>query len=520
MKQGKGNLGGRLKGEPLESIVEHVYKTWLEHDRQGFPYLNKINKAHVVMLGENSIIQPDVVCKLLEILNEIEEGGLKVLKQDASREGLYYNYEQFIMEKLGAEIGGQIHTGRSRNDIGSTLNRMLLRDEINGLFKDLFFLRTSLLQKAKGNIDTIMPGYTHSQPAQPITFAHYLTAIDGALRRDCERLFSAYSRINKCPMGACALAGTGWSISRERVAELLGFDGLIVNTIDAVASRDHVLEALSICASIETTLSRLSQDLYTWCTYEFSLIEFPDSLGGSSSIMPQKKNPYVLEVTKAKAAHVYGALVSALASMKNTPFTNVIDVSRESLHYFADAIKETKATLKLLGDIIKEIDIDREKALQKCKENFSTVTDLADALVGKCSLSFREAHTIIGGVVREAMEKGLTSDMITADILENVARKTVGKEVRLMNEDIVEALDPREAIARRRLTGGPAPEQTRGIIEAGLLDIKQKTHQVEEQERMLNDADWKLREAVWKSTQAGFTQLKDINSKGLDLKKK
>jgi len=197
MRRGKEETGGRLKGQPLESLVEHVYKTWLENDRRGFPYLSKVNKAHVVMLGENAIIHRDVAGKLLETLNEIEKGGLRTLKLDASREGLYYNYEQFIVQKLGAEIGGQIHTGRSRNDIGSTLNRMLLRDVINGLCKSVFSLRTSLLEKAQGNIDTIMPGYTHSQPAQPITFAHYLTAVDGALSRDCERLLSAYGRINK-----------------------------------------------------------------------------------------------------------------------------------------------------------------------------------------------------------------------------------------------------------------------------------------------------------------------------------
>jgi len=496
MRRGKEEIGGRLKGQPLESLVEHVYKTWLENDRRGFTYLNKVNKAHVVMLGENAIIHRDVAGKLLEILNEIEKGGLRILKLDASREGLYYNYEQFILQKLGAEIGGQIHTGRSRNDIGSTLNRMLLRDVVNELCMNVFSLRTSLLEKAQGNIDTIMPGYTHTQPAQPITFAHYLTAIDGALSRDCERLFSAYGRINKCPMGACALTGTGWGISRERVAELLGFDGVVVNTIDAIASRDHVLETLSVCASIETTLSRLSHDLYTWCTYEFGLIEFPDSLGGSSSIMPQKKNPFVLEVTKTKAAHVYGALVSALASMKSTPFSNVIDVSRESLHYFGDAMRETEAALKLLGDIIREIEIDKEKALQKCRENFSTVTDLADALVEKCGLAFREAHTIVGEVVREAMEKGLVSTMITADMVESAAIRAVEKEVRLGEEDVVEALDPRKAVGRRGLTGGPSPEQTRGMVEAGLRDIKGKMHQVKEHERMLNEADGKLREAV------------------------
>lgn len=297
-------------------------------------------------------------------------------------------------------------------------------------------------------------------------------------------------------MGACALTGTGWGISRERVAELLGFDGVVVNTIDAIASRDHVLETLSVCASIETTLSRLSHDLYTWCTYEFGLIEFPDSLGGSSSIMPQKKNPFVLEVTKTKAAHVYGALVSALASMKSTPFSNVIDVSRESLHYFGDAMRETEAALKLLGDIIREIEIDKEKALQKCRENFSTVTDLADALVEKCGLAFREAHTIVGEVVREAMEKGLVSTMITADMVESAAIRAVEKEVRLGDEDVVEALDPRKAVGRRGLTGGPSPEQTRGMVEAGLRDIKGKMHQVKEHERMLNEADGKLREAV------------------------
>jgi argininosuccinate lyase len=212
--------------------------------------------------------------------------------------------------------------------------------------------------------------------------------------------------------------------------------------------------------------------------------------------MPQKKNPIVLEVTKGKAAHVYGALVSALASMKNTSFSLVIDVSRESLHYLDDAVKETKATLELLGDGIRWMEIHKEGALQKCRENFSTVTDLADALVRRGMLSFREAHTVVGAVVREAMERGLTSNMVTADILEDVARRIVGKKVQVTNDDVIEALDPEKAVGRRTLTGGPAAEQTHGMIEAGLKDIEQKTHQVGEQERILSDADRKLKEAA------------------------
>ncbi|MEW6226529.1 MAG: argininosuccinate lyase, partial [Bacillota bacterium] len=324
------DLRERLNSQPLKEVAELLFRPAIERDfRLGFGHMIRINKAHVVMLAETGILPGDVAAKILIALEALEERGLGVADLDPSVEDLHFNIERWLIERTGPEVGGRMHTGRSRNDLHATLDRMIAKDRLNELLDLLILLREQLLRLASENLATVMTGYTHLQPAQPITLGHYMCALASAFERDTRRLEAAYETINQCPLGAGALAGTGFPINRELTADLLGFDGIVENSLDAVASRDWVPELLAALSIMMTGISRLAMDLYLWYTDEFSYIDLDGSIAAVSSIMPQKKNPITLEHCKAKAAHVYGALIASLASLKNVPFGHSRDVAGE-----------------------------------------------------------------------------------------------------------------------------------------------------------------------------------------------
>jgi argininosuccinate lyase len=262
------------------------------------------------------------------------------------------------------------------------------------------------------------------------------------------------------------LAGTGFPINRQLTSDLLGFEGFIDNTLDAVASRDYLLELLSNLAILAVTLSRLAQDIYVWSSYEFGIIDLPDSLAGTSSIMPQKKNPVVLESTKGRLAHVFGGLVSALSAMKNTNFTNVIDVNHESFHLLDDSCYQIQAALALLGALIQAMGVREEHSAAMASVNFSTVTELADTLVAQQDYSFREAHQLIAAVARVAIKNGLTAQQITADLIDTVAAEEMGAPAGLKEQDVRKALDPATNVRARSHSGGPAPPTVARAIQS------------------------------------------------------
>jgi argininosuccinate lyase len=460
-------MKGRLKEDPSAAVLEYIFEPRLKSDVKLLSYFTEVNLAHVVMLLKEEIVPKHDAIALLEVLASIDEGGYIPSEADAKLEGLYYNYERYVIDRLGPRVGGKIHIGRSRNDLGATVSRMRTRELVLRLVDGTLKFRTALLDRAHGEVDTIITGYTHLQPAQPITLAHYLSAIEQAVGRDTDRLFHTLQTVDKCCLGAGALAGTGFPINRQFTSDLLGFEGFVDNTLDAVASRDYLLELLSNLAILAVTLSRLAQDVYVWSSYEFGIIDLPDSLAGTSSIMPQKKNPVVLESTKGRLAHVFGGLISALSAMRNTHFTNVIDVNHESFHLLDDSCYQIQAGLALLGELIGAMAVREEHSASMASVNFSTVTQLADTLVAQGDYSFREAHQLIAAVARVAAENGLTAQQITADLIDTVAAKKAGQLAGLTQEVVTKALDPVSNVRARAHPGGPAPATvTRAIRSA------------------------------------------------------
>ena len=469
----EGRVGERLAELPADEVVTYLYGPRMREERDtSFGYLTEVNQAHVVMLARQAIIESDAAASLLRAIEELAVAGKDQLELDPRREDLYFNYERAIIEKVGPAVGGQMHTARSRNDLGSTMYRMRCRDVLLQLLHEVSACRQALLAKAGQHLNTVMPGYTHLQPAQPITFAHYMAAIEEALGRDTARLLGAMARTQLSPLGAGALAGTGFRIDREMTAGLLGFDGVLGNTLDAVASRDYVLETAAAGAILGATLSRYAQDLYVLYSYEFGTVDFPDRVAGTSSIMPQKKNPIVLEHIKGRTAPIAGALMSGLAAIRNTNYTNVIDANREGLRPVWAGLEELRIALALARVATEAAEPRAELMLARCRANFSTVTELADTLVREWQISFREAHEIVGGVVRDALAAGLDASGITAAMVVSHAEHIVGPGRSLTDGQVQQALDPLHNVEARAHTGGPAPVAVAAALAAAqaLLD--------------------------------------------------
>jgi len=346
-----------------------------------------------------------------------------------------------------------MHTARSRNDIAVTLYRMTARRQLLAITGGVAELRGALLELAARHLETIMPAHTHTQPAQPTTLAHYLLATCEFLDRDAARMQAAFARVNLCPLGAAAIATSGFPIDRDETARLLGFDGLAENSYGAIAAIDYITEAAAVTAVAMVSLGKLIQDLLLWSTREFGFLRFSDAFVQSSSIMPQKRNPVALEHTRILASRALGEAQAVLICAHNTPFGDINDSEDDLqplvLTMFADAGR----ALRLLAGAMTTAQVDRERMAQRAARDFLTVTELADTLVGQLGISFREAHD----AVAEAVASCGLDDRPSAIA---AALKRVRPSFKLSSEAIEEALDPEHFVRIRKVTGGPAPERT------------------------------------------------------------
>ncbi|WP_312450120.1 argininosuccinate lyase [Stutzerimonas nitrititolerans] len=470
----ESKVSRRLKEPTAAEVCDLIYAPRLAGFADGFGYLGDVNKAHIVMLAERGLIDPPVAVALARGVLEMERVGPQAVTLDPLREDAYFNYEAHLIEKVGTDVGGRLHIGRSRNDLLATLDRLRGRDVLMDLLDALYSVRQSALDGAARHTDAIMPGYTHLQPAQPITYGFYLSGVAQALERDCKRLAATLDSMNRSPMGAAAFAGTPFAIDRARTAELLGFDGFLENTLDAVGSRDFALESMAQMTLLAVFWSRVAQDFFVWSTHEFALIDFPDSVAGTSSIMPQKKNPVVLEYLKGRTGQVLGSLVASAATIKGTNFTHTGDGNRESMRGFWESAQECQQCLTLLDLVLRTARPNLEAGLRKAAEDFSTATGLADLMVSAANLSFREAHHVVGAVVRQAMDDGLPANRIDSAMVERAARQQLGRPLGLDEQQVRQALDPVSNVSSRSLPGGPAAHAQNELIDAARLRLEQE----------------------------------------------
>jgi len=410
--------------------------------------------AHATMLGAQGIISTqdvtDIKRGLGEILAEIQAGQFEWL---LDLEDVHLNIERRLTEKIG-DAGKRLHTGRSRNDQVATDVRLWLRSVVDDSIAGIRALQTSLLDLAEQHAATIMPGFTHLQVAQPVTFGHHLMAYFEMLNRDAERFADARKRINRLPLGAAALAGTSYPIKRELVAELLGFDSVCQNSLDAVSDRDFAIEFNAAASLLMMHLSRFSEELILWMSPRFGFIDIADRFCTGSSIMPQKKNPDVPELVRGKTGRVYGHLIGLLTLMKGQPLAYNKD-NQEDKEPLFDVADTLLVTLQIYADMLRGITVKADNMRQAALEGFATATDLADYLVKK-GMPFRDAHEVVAHAVKAGVESG--RDLAEFSLAELQAFSNT------ISEDVFEVLTLEGSVASRNHTGGTAPEQVRRAI--------------------------------------------------------
>lgn len=401
--------------------------------------------AHVTMLAKQGILTTGERDKIIDglkgILTDLENQTLII---DDSLEDIHSFVETHLIERIG-ETGKKLHTGRSRNDQVALDMKLYIRSEISELDLLLKKLLETLLHLMKENTETYMPGFTHLQKAQPITLAHHLGAYFEMFRRDRSRLFDIYNRMNYCPLGAGALAGTTYPLDREFTAEILGFDGATQNSIDSVSDRDYLIELLSALSTIMMHLSRFSEEIIIWNTNEYRFVEIDDAYSTGSSIMPQKKNPDMAELVRGKTGRVYGALMSLLTTMKGLPLAYNKDMQEDKELTF-DAIDTVKSCIRVFTDMIRTMRFRKDRMETSAKNGFTNATDAADYLVNH-GVPFRDAHGIVGQLVLYCIKKNIALDDMSLEEFKAICP--------VFEEDIYEAISLKTCVEKRLTTGAP-----------------------------------------------------------------
>ncbi|RQG94562.1 argininosuccinate lyase [Natrarchaeobius chitinivorans] len=436
----------RFSGGPARSFLSS-----LAADERIFEADLEVDRAHVVMLAEQGIVEDDVAGDVLTALDAIEVDGHGSLPDG---EDVHEAIETGVIQRVGEE-GGRMHTARSRNDEVATCIRYRLREDVLDAIETTLALRESLCAVASEHAETIMPGYTHLQPAQPTTVAHWALSYEGVVRRDTTRLLEAYDRINESPLGAAAFAGTTFDVDRERTAELLGFDGLVENSMDAASSRDFLLETTQALSTHATTLSGLAEDLIVFANR--GLVSLADDYSSTSSIMPQKKNPDTLELVRAVAGDAAGGVQGLTTTLKGLPRAYNRDLQRATTHAWEAADAVTEAS-EVAAGAVATADWNEDALAAEAGAGFSTATGVADLLAAN-GLPFRTAHEVVA-VAAERGDEYAAVEAAAQDLLEEPLESFVDREA------VEAALDPAESVASRDSRGGPAPEAVATQLES------------------------------------------------------
>ncbi|MCD8147397.1 MAG: argininosuccinate lyase [Clostridiales bacterium] len=412
--------------------------------------------AHATMLGEQGIISQEdadeIITGLKAILADIEEGGVEF---SLDNEDIHMNIETILTQRIG-DAGKRLHTGRSRNDQVAVDFRLFVKEEIPVIIGQILDLEKVLIRKAEENLTTVMPGYTHLQRAQPTTFAHYMMAYANMLRRDVTRFEDCLERMDECPLGAGALATSTYPVDRERTAQLLGFKKPTDNSLDSVSDRDYAIEFLSACSLLMMHLSRFSEEVILWCSWEFKFVDLDDAYSTGSSIMPQKKNPDVAELVRGKTGRVYGDLVSLLTVMKGLPLAYNKDMQEDKEPVF-DAIDTVEMCVPVFAAMLDTLTVRPKNMSKAAAGGFINATDCADYLT-KRGMPFREAYMIVGRLVNMCIKSGETLETLTLRDFRAISE--------LFDSDIYEALELKRCVHERKVLGGPSAEDVTRQINA------------------------------------------------------
>jgi argininosuccinate lyase len=448
---------GRLSGERSHEVMHFLSS--MDADRRIAEADVLVDIAHVLMLDKQKINGRGITTQLLPALLGLHDKGCPDGVFDDRFEDVHAGIESLLIEAIGVEAGGRMHMGRSRNDEVATCIRLRLRDDLIRELAALLKVRAVLIALAEEHTGSIMPGFTHLQHAQPTTLAHHLLAYEQAFSRDFDRLSEAYARVNRSPLGAAAFASTGYPISREYTASLLGFDGLVSNTMDAVATRDFALEVLADLSIMMATTSRLCEELVFWSTSFVQFVTLDDAFCSTSSIMPQKKNPDTAEIMRAKSGAVFGAFSGAFVTVKGLPMSYNRDLQDLTPHLWR-GMQAADESIGLLAGMLASATFDTERMSGEAGKGFSTATELADTMVRQYGIPFRTAHNIVGRAVQKGSLTLATLEAAAKEVGSGISLKKKG----LTQKKIDEVLDPQYSIALRKAPGGPAPAAIKDAI--------------------------------------------------------
>ncbi len=440
----------------LEPIFEHM-----KHNM--YLSMTELNDSHAIMLMEQGLISEAECKSIINALHDISEEGIRNSVYDGSVEDLFFFIEHKITAAIGEEVAGKLATARSRNDMDLTIYRMILREKILSLVTQMHHLQETFIALIDEHKDTVMTGYTHTQPAQATTFGHYLLAQLDVTQRDGERFVALYGRVNRSPMGAAAFTTTGFPINRDRVRELLGFDSLVENSYDAIAGGDYITEAASVLALFAVNMGRFVQDLLQWATVEFGSIRVGDAFVQISSIMPQKRNHVSLEHSRALFSAVYGEAMAVISMVHNTPFGDIVDTEDDLQPHLWNAYDRASNVICLMSEVLRTIQVNKAMLKERVKQNFSTVTELADTLVRNYGLSFRTAHHIVSKVSKECYANGWSAEKITVEMIEKAHFDVTGNR-KEYDASILDSLDPDQFVRLRSIKGGPAPSEVSRMV--------------------------------------------------------
>jgi argininosuccinate lyase len=445
--------GGRFTKETDKLVYR--FNASISFDRKFYNEDIDGSIAHVTMLGKQGIIEKkeaeDIIKCLNEIRADVESGKLEITDE---YEDIHSFVEANLIDRIG-DTGKKLHTGRSRNDQVALDMRLFTRKELKETDALLYKLLDAILNIMENNTETIMPGFTHLQKAQPITLAHHMGAYFEMFKRDRGRLSDIYERMNYCPLGSGALAGTTYPLDRDYTAELLGFYGPTLNSMDGVSDRDYLIEFLAACSTIMMHLSRFSEEIIIWNSNEYQFVEIDDAYSTGSSIMPQKKNPDIAELVRGKTGRVYGALTSLLTTMKGIPLAYNKDMQEDKELSF-DAMDTVKGCIALFTGMLSTIRFNKDRMRASANGGFTNATDAADYLV-KHGVPFRDAHGIIGRVVLYCVEKGIAIDEMTIDELKAISP--------VFEEDVYEAISMETCVNKRLTVGAPGKDAMMRVIE-------------------------------------------------------
>ena len=454
--------GGRFTKETDQLV--HAFNESLSFDQRFYRQDIRGSIAHVTMLAEQQIVSREDGEKIIEgleqILADIEEGSLSI---GPGAEDIHSFVEEELTKRIG-EAGKRLHTGRSRNDQVALDMKLYTRDQVKEMDHLLYGLLEELLKIMEENLDTYMPGFTHMQKAQPITLAHHVGAYFEMFSRDRSRLRDLYERMNYCPLGAGALAGTTYPLDREQTASLLDFYGPTLNSMDSVSDRDYLLELLSAMSIISMHLSRFCEEVIVWNTDEYRFVELDDAYSTGSSIMPQKKNPDIAELIRGKTGRVYGTLIALLTTMKGLPLASNKDMQADKELAF-DAMDTVKSCILLFTKMIASMTFRKDRMEDSARHGFTNATDAADYLV-KHGVPFRDAHGIVGELVLYCLDKKIALDELTLEEFKAISP--------VFEEDVYEAISMKNCVAKRVCIGAPGRKAMEQVVEVYRRQLKER----------------------------------------------